>query len=420
MRALHRGLILLLSLPSLLDAQSLAFERITALPAYRQIGDCTAITSRDVPCRLTTLPTSRELDRRLAHGGTAAWADGEQWYIAYRDTAAVAATGVTVMGGIQLPLAKLRERRDWLLALRLPGLDSAAIALGLVIERGDAIVQDTMPAQWRGPKARRRVHAPPPFAGRIGADTIWSEALQMKRRVYWYVPAGPRPANGWPVVYLADGADMAFQAAYIDPLIRRGKLPPVVLVGIATSGVKGRGSPFEDERGWEYHATMASAIPDSALAAKVADRFARHRRFFVDEVSAWAEAMLHVSSRREDRAINGCSNGGAFAAFIGTHEAARYGAVFPFSPTGSVGPRPDGIGTQWWYLIAGRAEPGVLRIARTITDSLAAWGAPHEILVHGSGHDGLVWSERLGEAIGWWRRGTVAEARVASRSAAGR
>ena len=174
-------------------------------------------------------------------------------------------------------------------------------------------------------------------------------------------------------------------AELIEPLILAGRIPPIVSVGVTFGD-----DPSADRRAQEY------------LPGFHPERFEAHRRFFVEEVPAWAEAELGVTANREGRSIFGVSNGAAFAAAMGVRHPERFGTVIAFS-LGITGAAPAWAPgeARRHYLCAGSLEEGFERATRRWAEVVRAAGAEVLHWTRVSGHDPVPWDGELPKALEW-------------------
>ena len=118
-------------------------------------------------------PPRETLDSNLAIKPVAVWLGSDNtWTIA-------CGTGrfckdVTVNGAFNA-ISRLANRRYWVLAVRIPGVDSAVMSLELAIQPAGQRIRDNDNQTWRGPRA-----PPPPraksssgIAGTLRKDSIY-------------------------------------------------------------------------------------------------------------------------------------------------------------------------------------------------------------------------------------------------------
>ena len=171
----------------------------------------------------------------------------------------------------------------------------------------------------------------------------------------------------------------------IDAAITEERIPPVVLIAPHAAPMDRTGN----ERALEY------------LPGFDDQRFDRHQRFFVDELSTWAETECGVSDQREFRAIFGCSDGAAHALATASMHRQRFGQCIAYS-TGmppSEQTRWEPEGAPFVHLCAGTLEQGF----HQATEAWAAWlhfhGSPHHFTERICGHDLIQWIEELPRAV---------------------
>jgi enterochelin esterase-like enzyme len=327
--------------------------------------------------------------------GSSVWADGDELTFFYQGEA----EAVHVCCGIQLPLRRVEDSDLWALTVRIDELPRAVISYTFIpYQDGRPVEAEARLAHmrvWRGSQAPPASERAESLHGQIIKHAIDSVYLDERRDLTVYVPPGHDPTQSHPVVYAADGQSVDRFAAILDPQIVNGSVPGVIVVGVHCPASGGAAEPYDpalDRRAQEY------------LLGENPDRFEAHERFFVDEVSAWAERALGASAERQERAVFGCSNGGAFAVSMGIRHPARYGAVIAFS----LGEGPQGWGTPEWraddaprhYLVAGTLEPFRGTTARWAA-RLSRLGVEHVHRERVCGHDPVMWEEEFPGAVAW-------------------
>ncbi len=334
------------------------------------------------------------LARREAEGSSV-WTDDDELTFFYQGEA----EAVHVCCGIQLPMQRVADSDVWALAIRIDELPQAVISYTFIPYQDgrpvEAEARLTHMRVWRGTQAPPAPERADVLRGQIIRHVIDSAYLDERRALTVYLPPDHDPIQPCPVVYAADGQSVDRFAAVLDPQIRDGSVPEVIVVGVHSAAYGGAAEPYDpalDLRAQEY------------LLGENSERFEAHERFFVDEVSEWAQQTLGASVGRRERAVFGCSNGGAFAVSMGVRHPDRYGAVIAFS----LGEGPQGWGTPEWsaddaprhYLLAGTLEP--------FQGTTAKWAARLSRLgveyVHREricGHDPVMWEEEFPGAVAW-------------------
>ena len=306
------------------------------------------------------------------------WRDGDDVVFCLRGSA----PAVTVWFGLEMAM-ELDGSALWVLVVRIRDLDRAAFSYRFLPADGDEARQwAERSGTWRGPEAPPAPAVAETLVGELRTVELDSAALGERRRIHVYLPPGHDRHNPPGVLYATDGR---VSAELIEPLILGGRIPPIVSVGVAFGEDAGA-----DRRAQEY------------LPGFHPERFEAHRRFFVEEVPAWAEAELGVTASREGRSVLGVSNGAGFAAAIGVRHPERFGTVIAFS-LGITGAAPAWVPGEapHHYLCAGSLEEGFERGTRRWADVVRAAGAEvlHRTWV--SGHDPVMWGGELPRALEW-------------------
>jgi enterochelin esterase-like enzyme len=276
----------------------------------------------------------------------------------------------------------------WVLQVRVQRLAEAVLSYAVWPLDGDG-----RPAFTRRPEPDGRFRgaaAPPPpptndpVLGRLEDHLVDSAALGGRRAVTVYLPPNHDAAAGpYPVVYATDGQFFAPYARRVDAAIAAGRVRPLVVVAAHAAS-------FDPAQGGNLRAL-------EYLLGFDARRYAAHERFFVEELSAWAEARFGVAADREARAVFGCSDGGGHALTTGVFHAGRFGHVLAYS----AGTPP--VGSEHWestappriQLCAGTLEPAFYGATAAWSLYLSRLGVAHEFTEAVSGHELLQWVEEL-------------------------
>ena len=320
-----------------------------------------------------------ELAQVLGERSEAVWRDGDNVVFCWRG----AEPAVTVWFGIEMAMEQLEGSDLWVLVVRIRDLDRAAFSYRfLPATRDEAGQWGERSGTWRGPDAPPAPAVADKLVGELQTVELDSAALGERRRIHVYLPPGHDRRNGPGVLYATDGR---VSAELIEPLVLGGRIPPIASVGVTFGEDAGA-----DRRAQEY------------LPGFHPERFEAHRRFFVEEVPAWAEAELGVAASRERRGVFGVSNGAAFAAAMGVRHPERFGTVIAFS-LGITGAAPAWTPGQapHHYLCAGSLEEGFERATRRWAEVVRAAGAKVVYRTWVSGHDPVLWDGELPKALEW-------------------
>jgi enterochelin esterase-like enzyme len=363
------------------NACSQTFEpRATPLFSTHEAGTVHACAARmreaTGPCRLP-LPVSTALLERIVATSTPA-ITGDTVTFAVR---APSVTHISLVGGLRLSLDRVGSTDLWAARVYVPGMSETVISYRLLTETTKAVPRR---------RAVRGAHAPGPplrsmtLRGILRTDTLQSIALGMPREVIYYVPRSPAVTGRIDVVYIADGATVRDLAPMLDTLITRGELPPIALVGVRAARTNSSDANGRNDRAREYVYGFDS---DST-------RYLAHEKFFVEEVSAWAEKTLNVANTRAGRTIWGASNGGAFAVAMGLRHPDRFAHVIAASPVYALIPRAASNGPlPTFTLSAGTLEEVVRGTTASMVATLRNLNARMTFDLFAGGHDDLIWSE---------------------------
>lgn len=254
-------------------------------------------------------PTEAELRARWAAEGEPCWLDGDELTFVCDKPFA----GALVGSLFEIPMWRVGELLH--LSVRVQRADEVVLTYGfwpLDAEGRPAFARRPDPdGRFRGPNAREAAPTNESMKGMLEDDFVHSSSMQEDRRVTIYRPPGHTSDERLPVVYATDGQFFAPYARRLDAAIEAGIAPRCVVVAShAGSGTNRTGEYFP---GYEPL------------------RFDRHQRFFVDELRRWAEENLGVSDERDERAVFGCSDGGAHALAVGLTHYPRFGHVIAYS-----------------------------------------------------------------------------------------
>ncbi len=334
-------------------------------------------------CRVWTDPDPAELRSRWETEGVQAWADGDIITFVAESEVPVAVTPV-------FPLPSW-DAGDGLqvLSMRVERLDEAVITYTFTPLGGPQAMRlsrGSHDGRFRGVNAPPELASNDPITGSSIDHEVPSSAMAGSRTVTVYRPPGHEPGEDIPVVYATDGNMFSPYARRLDAAIAAGICPRVVVVAA-------HAAPADQIQGNQRALEYLLGFDDR--------RFDAHQRFFVDELSQWAESELGVSARREQRAVFGCSDGGGHALATGHLHPDRYGHVFAYS-TGM----PPEMTMQWdkqthpfIHLCAGTLEAGFHQATEAWAGYLHHVDAGYHFTERVSGHDLIQWCEELPVAL---------------------
>jgi enterochelin esterase-like enzyme len=314
-----------------------------------------------------------EVESRWRAEGASVWRDGGDLTFVHRADVAE----LHVVPSVQLPMWRL-DGDLWVLRVRVRDLDRAAISYAFV-SPGEPW---PAPAAWRGPLAPPGPRRAATLDGELLEQDLKSRWLGESRGLTVYLPPGTEAPPF--VVFMADGQSLRGFAEVVEPLVLDGTIPRTALVGVHCAEPRGG----EDLRMREY-------VPGHDRV-----RFEAHRRFFMEEVPAWADRELGLPEGPAHRAVAGFSNGAVLVTTLGCGYPDRVGKVIAFS-VGVEPPLPRGSRPAAHYLLAGTLEPGFSETTRRLAERLRSRGVTVELRERVCGHDSLMWEEELPAAISW-------------------
>lgn len=336
-------------------------------------------SAADAVCLLPSGSDAVEIAAHLGARTTAWWREGDRFTVATRQSGAF----VWLCCALQLPLTRLPGGDVWAATVRSPDLDAAMIDITLYVDNREVFAG----GEWRGPQA-----PPPPektsdLKGRLGVKDVASAPLTETRRVAIYLPPDFAPTRRYPVVYLADGEDIADAARIAEALIRTKKIPPLILAGIFS----GRAAAY-DRRAGEY---LIGFETQRRL-------FSRHENFFLHEVVPLVEGLFAGDDATNDRMLFGKSNGAAWAIDTALRSPRRFthvaGLSLCWDPPDS--PRRWRNGPKF-FLAAGRFETSCLNVTDAAVARARAAGADATFATRVSGHGPLLWNDLFAAALMW-------------------
>jgi enterochelin esterase-like enzyme len=231
--------------------------------------------------------------------------------------------------------------------------------------------------------------APAPLAGaeaHLQVVSIESGPLNGARSVTVYLPPGWEAGRTYPVIYMADGQAAAAVLRVLDPMIREGRLPPVVLVGL-----------YAAADGTQRHREYLPRFDDPA------DRpFNQHLKFFLSEVIPLAEQRWGASPAPQDRLLLGFSDGASWAVGTALREPRRFPKVAAFSigwpnlhPDLSPAARPR------FFLGAGTKEGVFKTQTQDFASEVRSKGYNVRLTMRTGVHGQALWSAMYPEALAW-------------------
>lgn len=330
-----------------------------------------------MPVRVQTLMSAGKVIENLRDQAEVIWLEGDVLWLAKRSDQGP----WSISGTFSHELTRIERSDLWAVGLRWNQWPEAMINVSFI--RTDTQGEKSQQYQWRGDRA-------PAMASQ--AEPLIIETLEMngpgghkQRKITIVLPPGRQTDQPLPAVLLADGQSAERWGRVIAALVKEGKARPVAVIGVHSGGYKGdRAEPYNPEldvRAMEY------------LEGFAPERFDAHLSWVIGTVLPEVSRRYMISTEREDLAVAGFSNGGAFAATA----AARRSDVFGAAITLSVGVPPEAevFNAQAprvdLYLAAGELEPHFLEGTKATRDRAKKAGWETAFRSYAAGHDADMW-----------------------------
>lgn len=279
-------------------------------------------------------------------------------------------------GGMNEKMTRIEGTDLWGIRLKMEGWDRAFFNYGFS-PSPDML---SRAGTWRGPHAPAAPQAAEHLKGKIVETKLHSVSLGEDRKLFIYLP--PKPLSGHlPAFYITDGGECERFAKVLEPLILAHRVRPCAIVGVENGGYRGNllDAPYDPKlnfRGKEY------------VDGNDPVRFRKHRKFFADEVVRYATKTFGLSSRREDRASMGYSDGARFVLSMASSRPDLFGTILPFSMAGAF-PSTFPVKGPRVLLCAGKLEAPIDEWASDLYARLGSKRASLQLYV--AGHDPLQW-----------------------------
>lgn len=291
---------------------------------------------------------------------------------------------VDLMTGLQLELKRIPNSDIWFAQAQMENWDKAFFNY-FFAEGGYKPGTRAAFTSWAGANAPKAPLPIEKIAGTLKDIKIKSKALNEERGITVYLPPGNH--KNLPAVYIADGQAVTYYGRILEPLILAKKVRPVALIGVHCGDYKGDRSKVYDMnldfRAKEY--------------LKQADKetYAKHLEFFCHEAVDWATKEYGLSTKVEDRAVQGVSNGGAFATTAPVDRPGVFGFAMPFSVAAydqdEYKKDIKGKKLPKFYFAAGTLET-FIRGTNAADSMLKAEGCSTTNDTYVSGHDMVMWN----------------------------
>jgi len=286
-------------------------------------------------------------------------------------------------------MARVAGTDIWILQLKRASWDEAFLSYSIT-EDGNSV-----PAKFeyfRGARAPMMPTEATGLKGQLRQETLHSKILGEDRKVTVYLPPVQR-RGPLAMLLMADGQACREFAVVAEPMILAGTVRPFAIVGVhaATALPSASYDPTKDRRSREY-----LPIVDPTTAT-------RHLRFVIQEVLPWATRRFHLSSKREDDALIGFSNGAAFVVYAALTHGELFAHALPFSAnydgSDQQVDRKRRLDLPYFHFAAGRLERPFETMSMHAHAHVQELGGRTEIRIYDSGHDMLMWKRALADYL---------------------
>ena len=332
-------------------------------------------------CRVWTEPDPADLRARMATDGSA-WADGDILTLV-KETPVPFAVPPTFQlmswpagDGLQVLQVRVERLDEAVLTYTFQSVDGAG---QMNFSRG------SHDGRFRGDAAPVELPSNDELVGSTFEHAVESAAMGEPRKVTVYRPPGHEAGEAIPVVYATDGNMIAPYLRRLDAAIESGACPRVVMVAAHSAS---------------FDPVLGNLRAAEYLPGFDQQRFVRHERFFIDELAAWAESTIGVSSDPALRGVFGCSDGGGHTLMVARSHPARFGHAFAYS----TGMPPD-LREAWTpehpfvHLCAGTLEGAFFQATEAWAGFLMTQTDRYHFTERVAGHDLIQWAEELPRAL---------------------
>jgi predicted esterase len=323
----------------------------------------------EVPIELPALRS------KLGNENSAVWLEGDVLTFLHKSAAAE----VSVSGGIQERMREVLNSDLWIFQAKMAGWDKAIVTyVFLEGSVGKVIPKMTI---WRGSNSPHAPEEATTLKGQIIERTLHSRALGEDRKINIYLPP-EAPKENLPAVFMADGQGCREFAKFLEPLILTGKVRPCAIVGVESAEYRG-------DRAAGYDPAMDYRARDY-VPGQDPERFDKHILFFTEEVGEYVAQEFGISTNREDRAVTGFSNGGAFSAAVAVRKPEFFGTAMPLSlgiPPSDT--KPAGTLPRMFFA-AGTLE-SFSKSTTEVHELVKSWGGDSSLDLYVAGHDPAMW-----------------------------
>ena len=310
-----------------------------------------------------------------------------------------------VVGTFNQDLERIGETDFHMLVKNIPNLDRAVVRYRIEKKDNAGLILGKIKSDfsvWRGPLAPPELPIRSDLKGSILQQEVFSAALNEKRPVQVYLPPQHDKAQSYPIFYMTDGNSIQGYASILEGLITDGKISPAIIVGVPHGGYTGdpneKYDAAKDLRQIEYLARFGEFIEGADTT-----RFEKHKKFFVEEVSLWAETNYGASADAAYRFYLGSSNGGSFGVTLGLEYPQHFSKLITYAIGWQFSlKKPDWDKQHYpqFYIGTGSLDD-FLKTGQSWAKMLETGGYKHHYTEWVTGHSALFWREDFHNAAQW-------------------
>ena len=340
------------------------------------IGPCVALADAG-PCLVAQ---TQPWGGRMPAAGASALVDADKIVISWVGEA----KSVRITGEIsQLSDMPVVAPGVWQLVIQYR--QAAALRLGLSMMVTTAEGKPSMArVEVAGPAA-----APPGPSMGAPQHVIAFEPEDLSARVW--LPPGYRQGERYPIVYEGDGGSHG-PGSLLSEQIRKGLLPPVIVVGVDDCPAK---NPRPMCRAENY-------LDRPGLPMASPEHYAAHEQFLITKVIPRIESQFGKPRDVSMRAIAGASNSAVWAASMALRHPDLFGRAIVMSPGMPPGTPVGDKPAAHFVVSAGELERGFAVAGRCIASAVLKQGGKASFVTYPAGHSRWMWHAQFVAAVTDW------------------
>jgi predicted alpha/beta superfamily hydrolase len=183
------------------------------------------------------------------------------------------------------------------------------------------------------------VHAAPPLAGtrlpNVRLHPYYQPRTLLQRTISVYLPPDyEKSSQRYPVLYMHDGQNLFddstsasgewYADEIADMLIRKKKLPPIIIVGVSVRG---------EDRINEYTPVPTRRFDGLGRPEDIGGKGYLHAQMLVEEIKPLIDSLYRTLPDRQNTAVGGSSLGGLMTMYCGLTYPNVFGRLMVMSPS---------------------------------------------------------------------------------------